>query len=180
MVTKGIRVGLLVASLLVLGFSFSDVWQAAAASEEEQSDVIKIEILMGEYFYQVEGQALNAPIELEIGKRYELEFKNVGVIVHEVMIGTGVLTNPEGMMHGYKTNLFQGVEVMIKGEMNGKEFEVEVDGLMEIELQPGQQLGIEFALPFWKVGRWEVGCFVVDSDGKNHYDKGMKAPLIVK
>jgi uncharacterized cupredoxin-like copper-binding protein len=174
MLTKRIGLGLLLTGLLALGLSLNGLWQPAAASQEAQSEVTELHIHMGEFFFQVEGQPQEAPIEVEAGKTYVLKFHVDGRIKHEAMFGAE-LKQEDGMPHGYANNLLGDVELEIKGDMNGKEFEIEVMGLMEIELDADHLLEIELTLPESKKGEWEIGCFI-----PGHYEAGMKLPLIVK
>lgn len=158
--------------------------EAAAASHEHQEtaeeageDVVKLEVLLGEFYFQVEGAEKNAPIVLEAGKTYELELKNVGNVLHEVAIGKEVITEG-GKAVGFAENLLEDVDVEIHGRMlvDGQErrFEVEAETLEEVELEPGVVLEVEFTIPEDRVGDWEMACFV-----PGHYEAGMRAPVQV-
>jgi uncharacterized cupredoxin-like copper-binding protein len=177
MTMRKLLLGGLALGLLAFGWLLSSGGLLALAhgEKEEAGEVIEVEILMGEMFFQVEGQAKNAPIVLEAGKTYELVFKNVGTVLHEAKFGKGLKTDDEGAPVGYEENLFEDVEVKIEGDMAGGEFEIEAEGLEEIEISPGDTLKVIVTLPEEKVGEWEIGCFV-----PGHYQAGMKAPLIVQ
>jgi len=111
----------------------------------------RIEIEMGSMFFQVKGQEKNAPITLQIGKIYLLEFVNLDAEVHHnALLGK----DPDVENHHYKTLL--------------------IDNFFGVELEGGQAGEIFFQVPN-KPGEWEMGCFV-----SGHYEAGMKAPLIVK
>jgi len=177
MKTKKLLVIALLVGLLALGIGLSNGWRLALAhgDEEETGEVTEVEISMGEFFFQVEGQPENAPIVLEAGVTYELVFKNVGAVLHEAKFGKDLKTNDEGQPVGYNENLFEDVEVKIEGDMAGGGFEVEAEGLEEIDISPGDTLKVIVTIPEEKVGEWEIGCFI-----PGHYEAGMKAPLIVQ
>lgn len=173
MLLQRIRVGLLTVSLLALGMG---LWQPIVVSQQPTNEPTELHIHMGEFFFQVEGQAQGAPIEVEAGKTYMLKFHIDGKIQHEAMIGDPTQLHMEdGMAHGYVNNLFDGVTLKLMGTIKDREFRVAVMGLMEIDLKQDQLLAIEFTLPESKKGQWEIGCFIM-----GHYEAGMKIPLIVK
>ena len=129
--------------------------RVALAHEEEAEPWedyidVKIEIEMGSMYFQVEGQEKNAPITLEVGKIYLLEFKNVNAdLHHNALFGK----DPDLDKRNYKVLL--------------------IDNFYGIELEGGQQGEIVLKAPD-KPGDWEVGCFV-----SGHYEAGMKAPIKV-
>ncbi|RMG89561.1 MAG: hypothetical protein D6712_01450 [Chloroflexi bacterium] len=146
----------------------------AAHGDDEEGEAEEIEIILTEYAFTVEGGEENAPIVLHAGDTYKLEFVNEGEMMHEVLFGAGVIIEDDFAV-GYEENIFEDVEAVIEGEMNGAEFEVEVSGIEEIELNPGQKLEIMLTIPEELIGEWEIGCFV-----KGHYELGMVAPLIIE
>ena len=121
----------------------------------QHEEEIELKILVGEFFFQVEGQEKNAPLVLETGTEYELVFKNVGVVLHEVILGREVKLE-EGRAVGYQERLLEDVEV-------------------ETQLGPGVELRVAFTLPDERAGEWEIGCFI-----PGHYEAGMHAPLSIK
>lgn len=129
--------------------------RVALAHEEEAEPWenyidVKLEIEMGSMYFQVEGQGKNAPITLEVGKIYLLEFKNVDAdLHHNALFGK----DPDLDNRHYKTLL--------------------IDGFFGVELEGGQNGEIVIQVPD-KPGDWEVGCFV-----NGHYEAGMKAPIKV-
>lgn len=142
-----------------------------------------------EYMMHVDDMEMDAALEFEVGKEYQITFINDGSVEHEILIGQNALvTDAENNYHlDFETNLLDDVEMSILGEMDGKEFVVGVSGLIEFELNPGLQLTIDFTLPEDKVGDWELACFVsVDPEateenpGITHFDLGMKMPVVVK
>jgi len=177
MKVKNFLIGAVLIGLLALGVALNYGWRFALAhgDEEETGQVTEVEILMGEFYFQVAGQPKNAPIVLQAGVTYELIFKNVGAVLHEAMFGQNLKTDEAGNPAGYEENLFEGVEVKIEGEMAGGKFEVEAEGLEEIEISPGDTLKVIVTIPAEKVGEWEIGCFI-----PGHYEAGMRAPLIVQ
>jgi len=171
---KKLLLGVLALGVLAFGsvLTSSQLTALAHGEEEETGEVVEVTILMGEMFFQVEGQEKNAPIVLEAGVTYELIFKNVGAVLHEAMFGKGLKTDDEGNPAGYNENLFEDVEVKIEGDMAGGEFEIEAEGLEEIEISPGDVLKVIVTIPEEKKGEWEIGCFI-----PGHYQAGMRAPL---
>lgn len=173
MLLQWLRVGLLTMSMLALGIG---LWQPIGVSQQPTGEPTEFHIHMGEFFFQVEGQPQGTPIEVEAGKTYMLQFHIDGKIQHEAMIGDPTqLRMEDGMAHGYVNNLFDGVTLKLMGTIKDREFQVEVMGLMEIDLKQDQLLEVEFTLPEGKKGQWEIGCFL-----GGHYEAGMKIPLIVK
>ena len=132
------------------------------------AEVLTIEL--GEMFFRTEGGRENEPIRLHAGETYDMTFRNVGGIEHEVMIGRNLAVE-NGRPHGYETNLLDAEEVKYLGHG----WEVEAFGMKEIELAPGEEARLVFTLPPTKAGEWEIGCFV-----PGHYEAGMKAPVIVE
>ena len=121
----------------------------------QHGEVIELKISVGELFFQVEGQEKNSPLVLETGTEYELVFKNVGMVLHEVILGRQMKLE-QGMAAGYQELLLEDVEV-------------------ETLLEPGVELRVAFTLPDEKAGEWEIGCFI-----PGHYEAGMHAPLSIK
>ena len=121
----------------------------------QQGEVIELKISVGELFFQVEGQEKNSPLVLETGMEYELVFKNVGMVLHVVILGRQMKLE-QGMAAGYQELLLEDVEV-------------------ETLLEPGVELRVAFTLPDEKAGKWEVECFI-----PGHYEAGMHAPLSIK
>ncbi|MBI1744220.1 hypothetical protein HYR54_14295 [Candidatus Acetothermia bacterium] len=134
----------------------------------------KLTLTMGEFFFQAEGAAKNAPIKLQTAVPYRMKFKNVGKIVHRIKIGRGLQVE-EGVPHDYAEHLFDGVEVRIEGKLASGNFKVDTQRLTQLELEAGAELDVIFTLPISKKGEWELGCFVV-----NHYEAGMSNKLIVE
>lgn len=133
----------------------------------------ELTILMGEFFFQLEGQAPNEPIQLETAVPYRITFKNVGNAVHRVKFGRGLIVE-EGVPFEYAENLFDNVPLRIEGMANDTIFRVNTDRLLELDLEPGGELDIVFTLPQDAAGEWELGCFVV-----GHYEAGMLTALVV-
>lgn len=149
---------------------------AMAHGDDEGS--IEIGILMGEMYFQVEGQDKSAPLQLKPGQRYKLTFKNVGTMKHEVMFGRDLIKR-DGTAKGYREHLLKNVEVDVEVEMqvDGKDREIEIEafGLKELEMEPGTAVSVSFQLPPQARGRWELGCFIA-----GHYEGGMRLDLLVE
>ncbi len=96
------------AALGGLAISAVGMPRVAHAHEEEEEPWEafvdeEIEIEMGSMYFQVEGQEKNAPITLEAGKIYSLEFKNVDEdIPHNALFGK----DPDLENRRYQTPLF--------------------------------------------------------------------------
>lgn len=156
------RIGILAALLALMLLPFS------VALADDAPQVLKIDI--GSFYFQVAGQEQNAPINLQTGVDYEIQFHNVDTMMHEEQIGRDPGTK-DGHPHDYQTQLFDGVGFKIETS----DTKVEGDSLAEIELQPGATASLFFNLPASAAGTWEIGCFQ-----PGHYEAGMHAPVIVK
>ncbi len=156
----------------------------------------KITIDMEDFHFTVEGQQPSTPILLKVGQLYDMTIKNTGKYAHEIWWGRDPrMVEDEGRLDGYKTNLLENVAVAITGtQPNSTDpFEIDINGLVEIEEAPGQQFTIEFKLPDSAKGQWEIGCFqpmpkatetapATDTPAPDvpHYTVGMKLDLIVQ
>lgn len=142
-------------------------WGLAQGLEREMT------VLMGEMFFQEEGAAQNAAIRLQTTVPYRVTFKNMGDLPHRVKFGRGLIVE-EGVPFAYTENLFDRVAVKINGT-DEVSFRVISDQLLELDLDPGQEVEMVFTLPLSSKGEWELGCFVI-----GHYEAGMRAPLVVE
>ncbi|MBI4200187.1 MAG: hypothetical protein HY535_06920 [Chloroflexi bacterium] len=152
--------------------------QVSLGETAEGGPVSKIEVLLGEYFFQMEDRAKGSPLVLQAGRKYEIEFVNMGSELHEVLLGRG-LVRAGGKPARYQKSLLEGVPVEVEGKTvvgdKLRAFEVEAEGLEELELEPGVELEIEFTLPADRVGEWELACLV-----PGHYEAGMRLPVVVE
>ena len=140
----------------------------------------ELTILMGEMYFQVEGQEANAPIDLETGVPYRITFVNEGDVVHRVKFGRGVVAE-EGSPYAYAEDLFSYTRVRVIGTSGEQQFAVDTDFLGELDLQPGASVEMVFTLSNDKKGEWEIGCFVPSTaNNPNHWLAGMHAPLVVR
>jgi uncharacterized cupredoxin-like copper-binding protein len=174
----GILMLLLISSLGFLVLNAQDT-----ALDEE---VTEFTLTMTEYQFAVEGQELGEPIQLEAGKPYILHFINAGTHEHEVLLGQSAIEIAENAHLDFEESLLTDSEVKIFGVMNDAPFVIGTTGLVEFELNPGQELSIEFTLPEEKVGEWEIGCFVFieetaseENPGPTHYDAAMRVMVSV-
>jgi len=181
---RRIVIGLLIVANLCL---LSVVLLSADAGNPEGPFAV-YNITMKEYTVEVDGMEKDTPLQFEVGKLYELHFTNAGALQHEVLMGQNALvTDTEYNFHlDFERNLLDDVEVSVVGEMNGAEFVIGTAGLVEFEVNPGQELTISFTLPEDKIGDWQIGCFVSidpeatdDNPGLTHFDLGMKLPVVV-
>lgn len=176
---------LAITGLMTITFASSAIL-SLHAQEATPEPATAINVTMTEYKFLIEGQDENTPLKLQAGKEYEIDFKNSGNLKHEVLIGSDPIVIKDGYHHDFNNLLLSDVEVEVSGQMNDKEFAIGVAGLNEFELNPGQELAIDFTLPDNKAGDWEMGCFVsvdpnaTDEDpGAGHYDIGMHIPVNV-
>jgi uncharacterized cupredoxin-like copper-binding protein len=174
--------------LLVFALGLVSLSPLSANGDEPGEPYAVYNITMKEYEFDVEDMEAGAPLEFEAGELYELHFTNAGEVEHEVLIGQNPLvTDAENNFHlDFEANLLDDVEVSIRGEMNDADFVIGVTGLIEFEINPGQELTLSFTLPEEKVGEWQIACFVsVDPDateeepGATHFDLGMTLPVVV-
>jgi uncharacterized cupredoxin-like copper-binding protein len=138
----------------------------------------ELRLLMGEMYFQVDGQDKKEPLRLKAGERYELVFENVGNMKHEVLLGRDVVQR-DGRPSDYREHLLASVEVDIEIEttVNGKArgIEIEATGIKELEFEPGTKATLAFELPADAKGRWELGCFI-----PGHYEAGMRLDVHVE
>ena len=135
-------------------------------------DAVKLEIDMGEMFFQVNGGEKNAPIVLKAGETYDIVYKNIGTVTHEAQFGR----DPDmssGVAHDYTVFLFGNSEVKAEGSHEVEASEEE--GLVEVKLEPGEEAEVIVTVPADAQGEWEIGCFI-----PGHYEAGMKAPVTVE
>lgn len=146
-------------------------------ADEPNPNARRTEITMGEFYFQVAGAEKNAPITLKAGETVTLDFKNVGVIVHEAMLGRETKME-DGRLHGYKENLLEGVKVMLEHKMRvgnmERKFGIEAESLEELQVEPGMEVELQFTVPN-RVGEWELGCFV-----SGHYQAGQRTTIIIE
>lgn len=163
---------ILLSLFLILPFS------STMAHDDHDQDTIAIHILMDEMSFQVEGQDKGASLQLQPGRRYELIFRNVGAMKHEVLFGRNLIKR-DGLAIGYREHLLKDVEVDVEIEVRidgeDREIEIEAFGLKELEMEPGTEASISFELPSRTKGRWELGCFIA-----GHYEGGMRLDLLIE
>lgn len=192
---------LLCTSILFAGISFFIGESGAFAQEEEMNDNEKpgdakvIEITMDDYAFTPD------TIRVPTDEPVKLKFINQGDKEHEFMAGTGRKS------HGFKTDLFAGVDVTKEKpdeeteheeehheeeetgdkehahEEEHEEHEMEEEhhehsGTM-IELESGQTGSMEFTLPESKKGTYRIACFEEAGEEK-HFELGMTGVLIVE
>ena len=159
------RLALMIA--LLIGVSSTVFAQEEPQEEAARAEAVKLEILMGEMFFQLEGQEPNATITLAAGITYAITLRNIGVVKHEAVFGHD-LVKTEGIPIDFSTYLFGDVEVMITGD----DWEVEALGTREIELVAGHEAELLVTIPEDASGEWEIACFI-----PGHYQAGMRIPL---
>lgn len=151
---------------------------AALAHGDDDHDAIEVRILMGEMYFQVDGQAKGEPLRLQAGQDYQLIFDNVGAMIHEVQIGRDPVAE-NGRYSGYRKHLLANVSVEIAADtvIDGRKraMKAVAFGLEELYADPGVKLALRFELPAEAKGRWEIGCFI-----PGHYEGGMKLDVIVE
>lgn len=151
---------------------------ALADEHGQEQSTTEIRVLLGEMYFQVDGQDKGTPLRLKAGQRYELVFENVGHMKHEVLLGREVIER-DGRPSDYREHLLATtpvdieIETTIAGQQ--RELEIEASGITELELDPGVRITVSFELPPQAKGNWELGCFIT-----GHYEAGMHLPLLVE
>ncbi len=131
-----------------------------------------IEVLMGEYFYEVKGNDKGTPLRVKAGQVFWIVLKNNGKFGHEISWGRNPRYDEKVRAdNGYRENLLENVHVQIIGE----KFELAANGLSYFSLEPGQEAELEMTLPAEVIGEWEMGCFI-----SPHYQNGMHLKFIVE
>ncbi|MDA0989107.1 MAG: hypothetical protein O2783_08355, partial [Chloroflexi bacterium] len=151
--------------LAILGMALAT--GCAKSSEDngqgEVARVSRLDLLLGEYYFEVESRAKGAPLELQAGRKYTLRFINMGSELHEVLIGRDVVTE-DGQPTSYRRNMLDGVRTAVEGSTavgdRVGDFEVVAGAIEELELEPGVVLEVKFTIPKDKVGEWELACFI--------------------
>lgn len=148
-----------------------------ASEHEPETPLIKVKVLLSEMSFQVEGMPEGAPLVLKAGERYKLIFENVGVVMHEVLLGRGLISNHGD--HNYKEHMLAETPMILTGSsiIDGKKriFAVDVNGFEEFELDPGLRLSLLVTIPESARGVWELGCFAA-----GHHEAGMFLPVLVQ
>lgn len=109
-----------------------------------------IKLTLGDFFYQVEGAAKDAPITVKAGQLVQFVITNKSELVHEMHIGR----KPNTAEQFYEEPLSEMYD--------------------SVWLQPGQSAELWIRVPD-KPGEWELGCF-----HEEHYNAGMHAPLVIQ
>ncbi|MFU8887351.1 MAG: hypothetical protein ACNA8N_01975 [Trueperaceae bacterium] len=134
----------------------------------------EVTIRVGEFYFQVDGQEANAPIELDAVMPYRVTIVNEGSMLHRVKLGRGVVVE-EGVPFAYHEILFDAVPLRITGTTaEGATFRIDTTYLTQLDLAPGASIEIAFTLPSTTRGDWEIGCFI-----PGHYEAGHHAALVV-
>ena len=155
--------GLVAAAVLLAGTAFAQGFER------------EVEVRVGDFYFQVEGQEENAPIELDAVVPYLVTFVNEGSMLHRVKMGRGVLVE-EGVPYAYHENLFSDVPMRVHGvDASGSSFRIDTTFLTQLDLEPGASLTLAFTLPRDARGDWEIGCFI-----PGHYENGHVAELTVQ
>lgn len=159
---------------LTATFTLTAGW---ASEHEHQKPLVKIKVLLTEMSFQVEGLPEGAPLVLKAGERYKLIFENVGVVMHEVLLGRGLISNHGD--HNYQEHMLADTPLILTGSsvLEGKKriFAVDVNGFEEFELDPGLRLSLLVTIPETARGEWELGCFAA-----GHHEAGMFLPVLVQ
>ncbi len=152
------RQALKVAGAAALGGLAATTFVGSRIARADHGEKVELKILMGEFFFQVEGQEKNAPIRIPAGKTIAFAFKNVGVVEHDARLGRGPFTSGGD---------FEGYNEYTAGGTDGS--------FMALRLEAGQEGELVFFIPEAKKGEWELGCFL-----PGHYAAGQKTTVIVE
>lgn len=150
---------------------------SVSMADAPKTELIKVKIIMSEFLFQVEGAPEGAPLVLKAGQRYKMIFENHGQILHEVLLGRGLVSNHGE--HEYKENMLVDQQVVVTGSSVINEakrvFAVVTNGFEEFEMDPDLRLSLLFTVPESAKGTWEMGCFA-----EGHHESGMFLPVIVE
>ena len=135
----------------------------------------EVTVRVGEFYFQVDGQERNAPIELDAVMPYRITFVNEGSMTHRVKLGRGVMVE-EGVPFAYNENVFGGMPLKVSGTTeSGAVFRLDTTFLTQLDLAPGAEIVLSFTFPSTARGEWEIGCFI-----PGHYENGHHAVLHVR
>jgi uncharacterized cupredoxin-like copper-binding protein len=127
-----------------------------------------------------------ATLYLKAGERVELVIENRGAVEHEWSIGRGLVDNP------YEKGFRRDLLAILKPRVSGQGYERE--SLMttnldtqvvperemvtplsqEVDVEPGGQVVLDFAVPLDAKGMWRMGCFV-----RGEYESGRYGALLI-
>lgn len=110
----------------------------------------EITIIMGDLFFQQEGQGKGEAIRVSANKVVRLIFRNEGAVLHDAHFGRGA---------------------DLDGRKYGENLSAPFDML---EIPAGSEAWLTFTFNDDQKGDWEIGCFQA-----GHYEAGMKSPFIV-
>lgn len=178
-----VGLGLMLAGCATRGQDTGAEKASASSGTHQSTEPAKvIEITMKNFKFEP------SSITIPTGEKVKLEFTNRGSVEHEFMAGKSVAESG----HGFKTDLFAGVDVekmrpeheehAEEGEEEHAEegeehHEGEHHGTM-LDLAPGTSGSMTFTLPASKAGTYTMGCFET-TGGKTHFKMGMKGIIEV-
>ncbi len=121
-------------------------------------------------------------IQLTVGEEVALTLRNEGRVAHEWLIGSSIVRTPEEK--GFQRDLL----ALLKPKVEGHKYSLERAGRRApgqddpstristgLQLQPGGEVTLLFAVPANVQGEWEMGCLF-----PGHYESGMKGMLIIR
>ncbi len=153
-----------VAFLLILSGVFSLSMRPALGDEFDPY----IRVLMGDHFFEVNGNDRGTPLRVKAGQYFWIVLKNNGNFAHEVSWGRNPRYDEKHAFdNGYRENLLENVRVQIISE----KFELVANDLTYFRLEPGQEAELEMTLPAEVIGEWEMGCFISPHHQNGHHLK---------
>lgn len=121
-----------------------------------------------------------AKFAVPVGEAVTLTLTNDGEVVHEFMAGRQVKSQDGDTAHGYRQDLFAGIEPTVTREAGVAADHAHDDhahdhGGFVVLADPGETVEVSFTAPPDKTGQWEIGCFQ-----PGHYEAGMRGTLTVQ
>lgn len=159
----GRRCGQAVWAAVMLAIAAASGGLAAPAQRDEE--VTELEVVLADYRFEPQALVLRA------GRMYRLRLVNRGTVEHEFMVGRGAMASAEGDEHGYRQSLLAAMEAAVRFDSGW----VEVMGLHEVGVGPGEEVVVTFTVPETARGEWEMGCFL-----PGHYELGMHGRFAVR
>jgi uncharacterized cupredoxin-like copper-binding protein len=162
---------------IISTFAILFLTSSVSMADAPTTELIKIKVVMSEFLFQVEGAPAGSAIVLKAGQRYKMIFENHGQILHEVLLGRGLVSNHGE--HEYQENMLANQQVVVTGSSVINEtkrvYTVVTNGFEEFEVDPDLRLSLLFTVPESAKGTWEMGCFA-----EGHHESGMFLPVVVE
>jgi len=148
----------------------------AAASRAAEAPANAVTLLLKDFKFEP------PTLQLHVGDAMTLTIRNEGRAAHEWLIGRTIVRTAEEK--GFQQDLF----ALLNPTVEGRQYSLERVGRhppgrdepatrnsMGVEIQPGGEVTLRFAVPASAKGEWEMGCFY-----SGHFETGMKGTLVIE